>query len=328
MRLAIPWWEDALRDSIEESAAAPRVPAMQWLAARAAGSRPIAAWRDWLLEAAGRGEPLAERLPAGPCVRALTQDGVPRGVWAVAQPVHLATAIDHLRLAPPHRLAITMDEARALHATVDGHLAGTGFRLEVGAADLWSLHCAEPIDCETFEPGRVVGRNIRDFMPAGAHGAAVRSLMNEIQMLLHEHTVNERRARSGQAPVNSLWLWGFGALTSPRTFALPTLATDDAWLSGMWRLQGQQTMAVEAVDLPRATVGRDMLVALTRPPGRTPTSSLEHVDGTTLDALRGDVAQGRIRSVEIFTGSRVVALDARSRWRFWRRPAPAAREPA
>ena len=37
------------------------------------------------------------------------------------------------------------------------------------------------------------GHNVHDFMPAGRDGARVRSLMNEMQMLLHEHPVNERR---------------------------------------------------------------------------------------------------------------------------------------
>ncbi|MCB1639923.1 MAG: hypothetical protein KDI15_13865, partial [Thiothrix sp.] len=30
----------------------------------------------------------------------------------------------------------------------------------------------------------------------------------ELQMLLHQHPVNQARERQGQLPVNSLWLWG------------------------------------------------------------------------------------------------------------------------
>jgi len=285
-------------------------------------------WRDWLLESSGLGAQVTERLPAGPCVRALARDELPRGTWAVAQPVHLATAIDHLRLAPPHLLAMVPDEARELLATVNGHLAGTGLTFALGAPDAWSLHCADALDCITFEPEQVVGQNIRDFMPDGRDGPAVRRLMNEIQMLLHEHPVNERRARQGSPAINSLWLWGFGAVSPFAQADLPDLTTDDAWLAGMWRLHGQQAEPVDLDAVRADAVSARSLVALTQPPARSPEESLERIDSTVLESLRAAIAHGRVRSLEVFTGSGVQRLDERSRWRFWRRPAPLAQERA
>jgi hypothetical protein len=329
VRVAIPWWDDALREA-SDAGAVVRAPAMRWLAARAVRARTIVMpWRDWLLESAGLGEHVTERLPAGPCVRASVQDEPPGGTWAVAQPVHLVTAIGHLRLAPPHRLAITPDEARDLLATVNGHLAGTGRTFTIGSPDVWSLQCADALDCVAFEPEHALGRNVRDFMPTGRDGAAVRSLMNEIQMLLHEHPVNERRARQGSPAINSLWLWGFGAVAPPEHAALPNLATDDAWLAGIWRLHGQQAAPGDLAGFGAgSTVTARSLVALTQPPAHSPEESLERIDSAVLEGLRDAIAQGRVRALEVFTGSGVQVLDHRSRWRFWRRPAPLAKERA
>ena len=71
------------------------------------------------------------------------------------------------------------------------------------------------MECDTAEPVQVEGDDIRDCLPAGRDGAQIRKLTNELQMLLHEHPVNIRRAARGLAPVNSIWLWGFG--TGART---------------------------------------------------------------------------------------------------------------
>lgn len=321
VRVVLPWWEDALHDA-RESGVEPSLPAMRWLVARAAQRRPVTnPWRDWLLASTGLGEYVGGRFPAGPTVRAAFQAATPQGSWAVAQPVHLAAAIDHLRLAALQNLSVSAEESAALLETINRHLAGTGFVLRANSPELWSLQCAEPIECNTFEPAQVVGRNVRDYMPAGRDGAAIRGLMNEIQMLLHEHPVNERRTRGGRLSVNSLWMWGFGSLTPPAPKRLPVLATDDAWLTGLWRLHGAQSLpaAEAAARLERPIAGA--LIALAQPGDRAYETALCDIDATVLQAARAAVAGGRCRALEIRTGATVVVMDARSRWRCWRRPA-------
>jgi len=320
MRVALPWWEAALRDA-RDGGESIVLPAMEWLQGRAARRYPLASpWREWLLECAGLGEHVVERFPAGPCAPLAARDGIPAGLWAVAQPVHLAAAIDHLRLVPLHDLAITAEEAEALHATIRGHLAGTGFDLECDTPARWTLRCRDSIECSTFEPAQVVGQNVRDFMPAGRDGPAIRSLMNEIQMLLHEHPVNERRERARRPAINSLWLWGFGPALPVVRQALPTLATDDAWLAGVWALQGARATAAGNSHAMLAAPGPGSLIAMTLPTAPSLADSLREIDAGLLVAALSAVKSGRCRSLEICLGSTVIELDALSRWRFWRSP--------
>ena len=321
-RIALPWWDALLLDA-RDSGAAVDTPAMSWLQARSARRVPaVQPWRDWLLESAGPGAHATARFPAGPCVRLASHDADgAAGDWAVAQPVHLATAIDHLRMAPLHALDILPDEAQALQATLRGHLAGTGHDLLGDTPETWCLSSAQPLDCATFDPADAIGRNVHDFMPSGRDGKTVRSLMNEIQMLLHEHPVNLRRARNGLPAINSLWLWGFGELTPPTSTAMAALATDDPWLTGLWKHHGSTVTAQFDEVTPEVRDGA--LVAMTRPCAGTAAEALAAADAGLLQALRRVVAGHATGPLEIHTGTQVVVLDAWSRWRFWRRPAAA-----
>src|SRR3546814_5998711 len=49
---------------------------------------------------------------------------------------------------------------------------------------------------------------IHDLLPAGNDGRRWRAVLNEAQIVLHNHPVNAERVRSGRMPVNSLWFHG------------------------------------------------------------------------------------------------------------------------
>jgi len=56
------------------------------------------------------------------------------------------------------------------------------------------------------------------------------ALMNEIQMLWHDHPVNRAREADGLPVVNAAWPW-----PRPQQAPLPRIASDDAlvcWLAG------------------------------------------------------------------------------------------------
>ena len=45
--------------------------------------------------------------------------------------------------------------------------------------------------------------------------SVVRMLLNEVQVLLHQHPLNAARQTRGLPPVNSVWFWGAGRLPAP-----------------------------------------------------------------------------------------------------------------
>jgi len=326
LRIAVPSFEAAIAGPIESDQPAPQLPAAEWLLAR--GDRdagPPAAWRQWLLDDAGLGQDLFERFPAGPCTRAAWTVEPAGGVWACAAPVHLVTAIDHLQVAAPAPLVLEAGESAALFASLDAHLAGTGFRLHAFPGRGWLCECPLDLECTAVEPAVAVGRNLRELLPAGRDAARVRGLVNELQMLLHEHPVNERRAARGMPVMNSLWLWGFGAAVEPRALARGALLTDDDWLGGLWRLHGGEVASPdrfgETLRQHAAPLRVGLALASRDGEGRSQWAALER---SIFAPARAALVEGAVRHVSLRVGDAVFDVPRSSRWRFWRKSRPFA----
>ena len=324
VRLAVPWLHDAIC-AASEAGTRPPMDAFDWLAARAE-SRPAPAgdWREWLLAAvdpALAGAP--ERWPAGPSLAAACGLRVGAGQsWAVAQPVHLAAGMDHLRMAPLAQSAPDDDETQQIAASLRAHFSVEELELVDFVGGAWLVRFSALPDCATHDPAAVAGRDVHDFMPAGDGGARVRRLMNEIQMLLHEHPVNVRRIGSGALPINGMWLWGFGeqvaqAAATPSRLPAWTLQADDPWIEALWRVHGGATAPPDApLDM---SAGADHLVVRTRPASGPSEEALAEVDANLLGPVRQATGRGALRRLEIHDGAHVHTLDAWARWRFWRR---------
>ena len=248
--------------------------------------------------------------------------------------MHLTTGIDHLRMSPLQRAAMNVDEAAAIAATFNAHFAARGYELRGKSADTWVLHCAAAIECRTHDPAGLVGQNVHDFMPGGTHGALVRSLMNEMQMLLHEHPVNEQRRQRRESPVNAVWPWGFGPVPDQAGQADAErggahasrwpLSTDDAWLHGLWCLRGGQSQWLAGPQLPLDLAG-DRLIAMSVPRGTGSEDALQDAESHHFAPLRAAFGAGRIGRLEVHAGELLIALDSRARYRIWRSPLDAAK---
>jgi len=322
LQLALPWLECAPATDAPEGRVLPRAPAGEWLVARGDSSPAGAsAWREWLLGDFDAGSGLLRTCAAGPCVRSLHAAAPPEGTWGCARPVHLLTAIDHLQLAPG-RLVMDEAESARLVGDINRHLEGDGFRLHVsGANGDWQLECAQPLDCACVEPDDASGLNLRDLMPAGRDGARVRSLVNEIQMLLHEHPVNAARLARREPAINSVWLWGIGSLGKVSPVNLPPLFTDDAWLAGLWRLHGAAARSLDEF-AAAGEAGMGTLVACANAPGGDSGTALAFAEATLFVPARARLVQGATAMISMLLGDQAIAVGARARYRFWRRRRP------
>jgi hypothetical protein len=323
VRVAAPWMSDCARPEAD-APALPRVPRLEWLLARARRVEARSqAWREWLLEGSGLGAGACDRFPAGPCVHREWAGGAPAGTWACAAPVHLLTGIDHLQLAGPVPIPLQPDESAALLASINAHLAGTGFELLDVPGRGWLCRCPPGLDCVAVEPVDAIGRNLRDWLPSGSDAVRVRALVNEVQMLLHEHPVNLRRS-AGHAPtVNSVWVWGFGTAAEARQGAPGPMLSDDDWLSGLWRLN-DGTVGSHA-ELAEVLRGRPAVVRIALAPTSTAgaaASRLEAAEHAVFAPLQAAVRAGRVGRMAILGGQSVFEVTAAARFRFWRVPRP------
>jgi hypothetical protein len=326
VRVALPWLQAALAEASANDAL-PAMHALRWLGGRGRlQSGEPRSWREWLLEPVGGADVLA-RWPAGAAIAGhsgLAAAGP--GSWCIAQPVHLAAGLDHLRFAPLAQAALTLGEAEELGDRVSSHFAADELTVMAFVQGAWLLHLPRSIDCSTQPPDTVVGHNVHDFMPAGRDGARIRSLMNEIQMLLHEHPVNQRRERARELPVNGWWLWGFGdvaADVSADRVDHWSLRTDDRWLRAVWHALGGDVGDTTAV--ASDALRGDTFVALSQPPAERPEESLTSVDAGLLSPLASNLRAGTIRSVDLLAGSAMLRIKSSARLQFWRRPVELSR---
>jgi hypothetical protein len=112
---------------------------------------------------------------------------------------------------------LSADDAATLAALLDRHFAAAGLRFALARPDAWFARAQHAPDLQTTPFDAACRRGMYAHLPRGADAVAWRRWQNEIQMLLHEHPVNEAREAQGRPPVTGIWFWGGGRLADART---------------------------------------------------------------------------------------------------------------
>ena len=155
-----------------------------------------------------------------------------------ADPVHLRPDLDAARLFDASHFALTRDEAAAMAAGLDRHFAPEGVRFEAPHPTRWYARLERQPDAEFQPPGRAAGRGAGGALPAGNEGSLWRRRMNEAQMVLHAHPVNQAREARGELAVNSVWFWGAGEPGPVPRRRFDEVAADDPLVRALARRGG------------------------------------------------------------------------------------------
>lgn len=184
----------------------------------------------WLL---GRGQARAQAQSASACLaelfaapadlpvaRALARaDGLAAddGHWLCADPVHLRVEQDYLLLADARMFALNQAEADALVASLNSHFGQDGLCFYAPTPNRWYLRLDAASAAEFTPLAEAAAQNIDFHLPRGERASYWRHMLNELQMLLFNHPVNEAREQAGAPVINSVWPWGQGdaALRAP-----------------------------------------------------------------------------------------------------------------
>jgi len=164
-----------------------------------------------------------------------------------ADPVHLQADMNSAVLRAHQELRLDENEAMQLIDTINEHLRQDNLQLVMGQPHHWYLSLAESPDLQTSPLPTLLFQDINPHLPRGGEAADWRRLMNELQMLLYDHPVNQQREAEGKLTVNSLWLWGGGALPDKQPVKWQRVYTDDWLLDALARFHG-----VSSEDLPQS----------------------------------------------------------------------------
>jgi hypothetical protein len=236
--------------------------------------------------------------------------------WMRADPVHLSVGSGNLGLARP-TLDVSRSEAEALVETLNHHF-GEAAVFSWLQPERWYVRLERAPALRTTSPYAARGRTIGHELPSGADAMRFHSMMNEAQMLLHEHRVNSEREARGASAVNSVWLWGGGVLEAPRVRPYSIVLAEGALARGLALAAGlpqRRLPANAATTLPGLPEDGTILIVFDSPRH----AALER---DWFEPLRAALEDGRIGMLSLYLagGNSMLEVETvRSDLRyFWR----------
>lgn len=167
---------------------------------------------------------------------ALREESVLAGDWVCIDPVFLQADVVDSLLFPGSSLGISLEEAHALLDTLRGQFPE--YEFFCATPDRWYLRAAGEICLQTSPVSAVSHGYINRVLPQGDGSRHWLRFLTEVQMLFFEHAVNARRETAGQMPVNSVWLYGAGALPERLMSAFSQVYSNEWFVQGLARLGG------------------------------------------------------------------------------------------
>lgn len=244
--------------------------------------------------------------------------------WLRADPVHVRIERDRLVLdeipeADPEELELLLEALCAHFGEQFSPLA-----LRPGA---WVVRIAAEPEISTTPLSLAAGQPIDPLLPAGRDAMQWRKLLNEAQMLLFSHPVNQAREARGEPVINSVWLWGGGRL--PEAGQNPRAVLCD---QPDWRALAEHAGA-EISTLPERwsnDLTADALVIMDAPHRHLRRGDFESwltaMQNFEQNWLAPLLAAGRSFEVtDPLQGMKFVWRSA-YRWKFWRRAPKPARQ--
>lgn len=303
----------------EEAVRGLELPALTMLLARARSSRhPAVAPEAWLCQAFE-----VERQqdwPVAPLTLELDTQQSAQTYWLRADPVHLVLQRDHLGLMDSRLFDLTAETAHAYIELLNGHFSSDGLAFFAGTPTRWYVRCPEPPALATTTLLSAAGQDVADHMPQGSSASVWRQVFNEIQMLLHEHPLNEAREGAGQPAINSVWFWGGGTRPPVPGRAFDTVCSDDALATALGVRASATTYALPGdarSALAQAGSGRRLLAVLPQAATGVSYSDLPRWHEALQQLERDWFAPllGALRGRHI-SGLTIVAAGRESCWRF------------
>lgn len=240
--------------------------------------------------------------PMAAITRVLDADDAHLHTWLRADPAHVRPDMTGARVLAVGELGLSAEEAQALIAPLRVLFGDAGFPISAPFPSRWYLALPREAKLPVFSPPEaVLGDDLSSHLPDGPEGRRWRALLNEAQILLHNHPVNQARAAAGRVTANSLCFWGAGRLPDRVGCAIPHVASAEASLSALARLAGANREPSREGLLMDLRAERDWTV----------------VEKALLEGL-SNLAWSGVQ-LDFGDGARLV-LEARQRWRFWRRP--------
>ena len=128
------------------------------------------------------------------------------GKEAIMTPCHWQVGMNEVILLNPKELALNENESRQLLSAIQPYFEEDGLQVVYESPLVWRVTGDLLDGLPLASIDRVVGQNIKPWMPEHQRAKTLQRLQSEMQMLLYQHPVNDERSLKGRWTVNSFWL--------------------------------------------------------------------------------------------------------------------------
>ena len=245
---------------------------------------------------------------------------VEAGYWFLVHPVHFVLQRDFFTLS--NAVKLTGDEKEVLVAHLNRHFPQDALHFMVSHSDdFLYMHVHDDVEVKTYLLSEAMGRDVGKFMPQGPHEMRFKSLLNEVQMLLHDHPINQAREQQGLLTVNSLWLSGggnFKEMSKPRKQIVFQFFGNDPLSAGLASWTGVSCGSLGSDFSSLETKGHAVVVV----------NACEDLETAWFGPLFLGLKSGKLKTLrchfDVHGMTFTLNLKSLDAWKFWRRLAPIA----
>jgi len=251
-------------------------------------------------------------------LRVLGETGAAPGDWvAAADPILLMPRLRDVVAQKIPGALVPDEDLEGIIETAQSVLGAPGtirFRKPGRSAYLVS---SEPMPTPPVSPGPLHGLRPDVFLPEGPEARSFHRLHSELQMLLHDHPVNRRRAEAGLPAISGLWIWGGGTTPAKVPQVLPMLFGDDPLFSGYWQHAGGYRASWPGSLLQCLESSADTAVVNIPESGD---GGLDAAAIAVVDEIITLMKNGRLRQATMFFGNELRAQQSRyDHLKVWRK---------
>lgn len=253
----------------------------------------------------------------------------PQSYWLRADPVNLKPDGDTALLTVYEELALSQYEANQLVDIINEHFIDEPWQLYAFSPHRWYLRLDKPAKLLTTLVDKVLGDDINPSLPTGDDADYWFKINNELQMLLHGSNVNFERESKNIMTVNSLWLWGGGALPENNLNSYyDKIITNNVLFSGFGYYCGFDVLPLDDdflknIKADNNVVILDMLAKYVQHRDLyTFVEKLNEIEISFLSHCNDLLLKGNVGKIKLITDAGVIIVTKKHLRRWWKRVKP------
>ena len=246
-------------------------------------------------------------------------------LWCL-DPVYLQIDQEEAVVLANEQLELSESEARHIIDDLNAHFAADELVIHYLNPHQWLLQGALSLTTHTLS--EVMQQSVGDYQPQGKDENRWRKFLNEAQMLLHAHPVNQAREQRSEATANSLWLWGGAQLDAPPHYEpiIDKVYSDQDFVHEVARVCDIRHDTLPVLIDDHLLDYHTSLIIYTEQLGAIKTRDvfswfdyLKRFDGQVLLPLFNFLKDGKLQSLTLYSDTLSLTLTRKALGKWWKR---------